>query len=150
MGNIPVPDRGQPLDVEYIYTMAEAINSLATQVSSATSKYTTVDVPESGPKNVRTGDARIVAGYVTINTASSIAANTSVPFQHSLGVGFAYAPVVTATAINRGVSGAQLDVSVVLDSVTSQSVSGQVYFRTAGNFSIDVNILAVGIPSSSS
>jgi len=145
MAKIPVPDRGQPLDVDYIYTLAEAINSLSNDVSSATNKYTTVS-SDSGKHSVRTGDARIVAGSVTINAAQSVSANASIQFRYDLGGGFKYTPVVTATPVNTGSQGNQVDVTVILDSVTTQSVSGQAYFRTSGNFSIDVNIVAVGIP----
>ena len=146
MAKIPLPERGQPLDVEYLYTIATAINSLATQVASATNKYTTVDTPSSGKHVVKTGDARIVGGYANIDAPSSINANTSASFSFSLGEGFKYAPVVTATPINRGATGTQTDVTVVINSVTTQSVNGQVYFRNAGNFSMDVNIIAIGIP----
>ena len=41
MAKVPLPERGQPLDVTYIYQLAETINDLATQVSSATYNYTT-------------------------------------------------------------------------------------------------------------
>ena len=145
MAKVPVPDRGQPLDVDYIYLLAEAINTLSNDITSATNKYTTVS-SDGGTHNVRTGDARIVAGSVTINSAQSVSANSSVQFRYDLGGGFKYTPVVTATPVNTGSQGSQVDVTVIIDSVTTQSVSGQAYFRTSGNLSVDVNIVAVGIP----
>ena len=146
MSKIPLPELGQPLDVEYMYRIASAINSLAEHVSSATSKYTTVHSLDSGKQNVKTGDARIVAGYAVVNAPASISANTSIAFTFSLGEGFKYAPVVTATPINRGATSSLADVSVMISSVTTQSVTGQIYYRTAGSFDMNVNIIAVGIP----
>ena len=43
MAKIPLPERGQPLDVTYIYQLAETINDLSTQLSSATYKTTSID-----------------------------------------------------------------------------------------------------------
>ncbi len=43
MAKVPLPERGQPLDVTYIYQLADALNDVSTQVSSATYNYTTVD-----------------------------------------------------------------------------------------------------------
>lgn len=145
MAKIPVPERGQPLDVEYLYTIATAINSLANQVTSATNKYTTVNTPDSGKQVVKTGDTRIVGGYATVNSGSEISAGTPLAFSFSLGEGFKYAPVVTATPINRK-GASTINASVVIDSVTTQSVNGQVYFGTAGTYTLDVNIIAIGIP----
>ena len=64
MAKIPLPERWQPLDTEYLYQIAVAVNALSEQVTSATNKYTTVHTPDSGKKNVKTGDARIVAGML--------------------------------------------------------------------------------------
>jgi hypothetical protein len=44
MAKIPLPERGQPLDVTYIYQVVDALNSLSTQVSDATYNYTDIDV----------------------------------------------------------------------------------------------------------
>jgi hypothetical protein len=48
MARIPLPERGQPLDVPYIYKLVETVNKLSTEVSSATFNYTTVDTVGSG------------------------------------------------------------------------------------------------------
>lgn len=147
MARIPLPERGQPLDVEYIYSIVEAVNALSVKVSDTTSKTTTVGSGDgSGSHTVRTGDAKIVAGFTTVVTGS-VQSGSSKTFSYSLGGGFKYAPVVTATAVNRGVAGRDTDATVVIDSVTTQSVKGTVYFHSSGNFNMNVNIIAVGIPN---
>ena len=54
MAKIPLPERGQPLDVTYVYQLAEAVNSLATEVSASTYNYATVDTQGSEKANVKT------------------------------------------------------------------------------------------------
>ena len=44
MAKIPLPERGQPLDVTYIYQVVDTLNTLSTQVSDATYNYTDIDV----------------------------------------------------------------------------------------------------------
>ena len=39
MAKIPLPQRGQPLDVTYIYQLTNAINDLSNQFSSVSSNY---------------------------------------------------------------------------------------------------------------
>ena len=66
MAKVPLPERGQPLDVTYIYQLADTINDLSTQVSSATSNYTTVDTVSAGKQSVKTSEARMIGGYVEV------------------------------------------------------------------------------------
>jgi len=56
MAKVPLPERGQPLDVTYIYQLAETVNDLATQVSSATYNYTTINNGISGAQSVKTSE----------------------------------------------------------------------------------------------
>jgi hypothetical protein len=48
MAKVPLPERGQPLDLTYIYQLVDTVNDLSTQVSSATYNYTTVDTISAG------------------------------------------------------------------------------------------------------
>jgi hypothetical protein len=59
MAKIPLPERGQPLDVTYIYQLAETINDLSTQISSATYKTTSIDTISAGKQNIKTSEARL-------------------------------------------------------------------------------------------
>ena len=53
MSKIPLPERGQPLDLSYIYEVAKAVNSLAEDVSPSTYKYVSVDSPMSGMQKLQ-------------------------------------------------------------------------------------------------
>ena len=82
MAKVPLPERGQPLDVTYIYQLADTINDLSTKVSSSTSNLTTVDTVSAGKQNIKTSQAKIVAGYVEIANNSSVLASSEKSFAY--------------------------------------------------------------------
>jgi hypothetical protein len=60
MSRLPTPDRGQPIDVPYLYQVATAINSLADQIDASAERYTTIFNRETGPQDLRTSNARFL------------------------------------------------------------------------------------------
>lgn len=147
MAKIPLPDRGQPLDVTYIYQMANAINEVSNEISSATYNYTTVSTRDAGNQVIQTRAARIIAGYVDIVTSESVTAGTTKPFSFSYPSDFKYPPIATATVVNRGTSDIGDDVTVVIRSITTSRIEGIVKFNSSGQVTTTVNITAVGIPT---
>ncbi len=143
MAKVPLPDRGQPLDLSYIYQLAEAINNLSNQLSPVNAKYTTIDTVASGKQTVRTSDARVVGGFLAITNQTGDEQEFSYTFSD-----FAYAPIVTATPIITDTSNTQAskDTTVILTSVTVNRVDGVVKFNTPGVASIGVNLVIIGIP----
>lgn len=145
MAKVPLPDRGQPLDLSYIYQLADAINNLSNQLSPVNAKYTTIDTETSGKQVVRTSDSRIVGGYVDI--VKKDASNTEEPFSYPYS-DFAYPPIVTATPYVTGsaktTSGK--DTTVVITDITTGRVDGVVKFNTPGEASVRVNLTIIGIP----
>ena len=148
MAILPVPERGQPLDVTYIYQIVKAVNDLSTQASTSVNKYVTVDTPNAGKQSVKTSEARIVGGYVQVTNGVTQTAGSSLSFSYSFPTEFKFAPVVTATAISTGTSTASAsDVTIVLSSITTSSIEGLVKFNISGATSIGVNLIAIGIPN---
>lgn len=147
MSRIPLPERGQPFDVTYVFELAKAVNELATQVSPSTAKYVTVDTVTSGKQNIKASEAKIIGGYVEVANNSTVSAGNEKPFSYSWQTDFKYAPIVTATPINIGNTTAGKDITIVLKSVTTSSVEGIVKYNASGNLSVAVNIIAVGIPN---
>jgi hypothetical protein len=145
MAKVPLPERGQPLDVTYIYQLAEALNDVATQVSSANSKTTTVDSGTAGKQSVKTSEAKIVGGYVEVPSRTVTAASEA-EFSYSYS-DFKYIPIVTATPINVKGTPAGQNVTITLTDVSTTKVSGIVRFNTAGDLTIGVNLIIVGIPN---
>lgn len=149
MAKIPLPDRGQPLDVTYIYQIANSINEISNEISSATYNYTSVLTRDSGNQVIPTRAARVVAAYVDVVSNNSITGGETKSWSHTYSADFKYPPIVTATVVNRGNSGIGDDVTVVITSVTTSRVEGIVKFNAAeaGQVSTTVNLIAVGIPT---
>jgi hypothetical protein len=146
MAKIPLPERGQPIDVSYIYQITNAVNQLSDKVTSTGFNYTTIDTPSSGKVNRKTSEARFIGGTINVEGTSVVAESTK-SFTYPYSGNFKYAPVATATIVNKGLTPAGDDATVVLTSVDANSLSGLVKFRKAGNVSVAVNLIIVGIPN---
>jgi hypothetical protein len=147
MAIISVPERGQPLDVNYLYELAQAINTLSAQVSPSNYKYVTVDTPISGPQSAKASEARIVGGYVSVYNNATVTAGDSTDFAYTFPADFKFAPIVTATPINVGNTLAGKNMSVILKTVTTSKVEGVVRFNQSGDLTVAVNLIVVGIPN---
>jgi hypothetical protein len=147
MAKIPLPERGQPLDVTYIYQLADTINDLSTQVSSATYNYTTIDTVSAGKQSVKTSDTRMIGGFIQVANNSTVSAGNEKTFTYDFPSDFKYAPIATATAVNIGNTPAGQNVTVILKSVTTSRVEGVVRFGASGDLSLNVNLIIIGIPN---
>lgn len=146
MSKIPLPNRGQPLDVNYIYQIADAVNSLAAGSASSSNKYVSLNTVTAGPLEVKISETRVVGGYTEVANNSQVTSGGELPWAISY-TGFKYAPIVTATPINVGNTTAGSDISIVIKGVTTSSAYGVVKFKTGGQVSIGVNVIAIGIPN---
>lgn len=147
MAILPLPERGQPLDVTYVYQIAKSINDLAVQVSPSTYKYVTVDTPNAGKQSVKASEARIIGGYVQVTTSTTQTAGSAQSFAYDFPSEFKFAPVVTATPVNVGNTDAGKDVTVTLKSISTSRVEGTVKFNAGGDTSIGINLVIIGIPN---
>lgn len=147
MAKIPLPERGQPLDVSYIYSLAQAVNDLSNQVSTATYNYTTVDVPGSSPQSLKTSDAKIIAKNILVTNNGTVTAGNETDKLINFDAGFKFPPVVVATPVNQVGTSAGKDVSVVLSNITTTSANATIKFNTSGVLTVYLNIIAVGIPN---
>lgn len=147
MSKIPLPERGQPLDVTYIYELAQVVNELAKEISPATYDYVTVQTLDNGPQNRKITEVRVRAGLEKVASSRSVLAGDQLPFSHSFTGEFRFAPIVTATPINVGQTPAGSNVTVILNDPSTSSVSGFVKFNTSGEVSLNVNLIIVGIPN---
>ena len=147
MAKVPLPDRGQPLDVTYLYQIANALNDAVDTISTATYNYTSIDTKGIGRTDVKNSNAKIYATYVDIISDEPVSANTTRSFTVNFASEFKYPPLVTATPINAGGTIGN-DVFVIINSVTTSTVTGTVRFNSSGQVTnISVNILAIGLPA---
>ena len=148
MAKIPLPERGQPLDVTYISQLAQVVNELSSAMSPANYKYTSIDTPNAGKQNIKSSEARVIGGNVRVVNSGTITAGEEKSFTYSFSGEFKYTPIATATAINMGNTVAGKNVTVVLKSITTSGLEGFVRFNTTGdNVSIDVNLIIIGVPN---
>jgi hypothetical protein len=147
MAKIPTPDRGQPLDVSYIYQMATAINDLASQISSPTYRYTSIDTT-SGPQNTLVTNTKVVAGVIDVySTLTDVSPGLTVDRSYSFNTGeFKYPPIVTATPVLTSKSENGSDLSVTIKQITTSRVDVSVTFFGTGKAALKVNIIAIGLP----
>lgn len=147
MAKVPLPERGQPLDVTYIYQLADALNDVATQVSSATYNYTTIDTLSAGKQNIKTSEARVIGGYVDVYNNATVTAGNEKTFSYDFPSDFKYNPIATASPVNVGNTPAGQDVSVILKSITTSRIEGVVRFGASGDLSVAVHLIIIGIPN---
>jgi hypothetical protein len=147
MSKIPLPERGQPLDVTYIYEMAQAINDLSKEVSPATYDYVTVQTADYGPQNRKATEVRMIGGLIKVASSRSVVAGDQLPFSHSFAGEFRFPPIVTATPVNVGQTPAGANVTLILNDPSTSSVNGFVKFNTSGEVSVNVNLIIIGIPN---
>ena len=147
MAKVPLPERGQPLDVTYIYQLADTLNALSTQVSSATYNYTTIDTTSAGKQSIKTSEARVVGGYVEVANNSTVSAGNEKTFAYDFDINFKYAPIVSATPINIAGTPAGQNVTVVVNKISQSRIEGVVRFNASGDLSLAVHLIAIGIPN---
>lgn len=147
MAKLPLPSRGQPIDVPFIYQMVSSLNQLSDQVSSATYNYTTIDTASAGKQQIKTSEARMIGGSINVASDSTFTGAATRNFTYTFPGDFKYTPIVTATPVNIGKTTAGENVSVILTDITRSSVTGIVKFNVAGNVSVSVNLVIIGIPN---
>jgi hypothetical protein len=147
MSRLPTPDRGQPIDVPYLYQVATAINSLADQIDASAERYTTIYNRESQKQDLRTSNTRFFASTQELYSQTEVRAGDLKEFVFQLE-GFRFPPIAVATPFNSvpGSSTASNDALAVITSITNSEVRGFVRFNSAGNVSLSINIIAIGIP----
>ena len=147
MAKVPLPERGQPLDVPYIYKLVDTINQLSTEVSSATYNYTTIDTVRAGKQSIKTSEVRMIGGFVEVANNSTVTAASEKSFSYDFPSDFKYQPIATATPVNTGNTPAGQNVSVILKTVTTSKLEGVVRFGASGDLSLAVNLIIIGIPN---
>jgi hypothetical protein len=139
MAQIELPDRGQPLDISYLFRIAQEINRVSELVASRISKIKYRDT--STPSQVLTSNIVFYAETQKIVDANlSVQPNAPASFDYS-GI-FKTTPVVTCSVTSiTGVS----NLYPVLSAVTQNSCQVNVFSSaTSGAFSADISIIAIG------
>jgi hypothetical protein len=147
MSRLPTPDRGQPIDVPYIYQMATAINDIADQIDESSEKYTTIYSREALKRDLRTSDVKFYASFFDFPQQLSVTQGQTREFSFDISsLGFEYPPIAVVTPVNTGTSVASNDVTATINSITTSRIDGFVRFNSAGQVDVAVNVIAIGVP----
>lgn len=148
MAKVPIPDRGQPLDLTYISQLAKAVNDLSSTISADINKYTSIDTAEQRSESIKTSEAMIIGGYLTVTNTTPNTSGAEQQFTYPFTQTFGYRPIVTATpfAIGDSATNASKDVTLVLTEVSTDKVTGIITFNQTGLSSVAINLIAIGIP----
>lgn len=145
MARIPTPDRGQPIDVPYIFRLATAVNDLADQIDESSERLTSIFTRESQRQDLRTSDTRFFASFQDLYSQQSVNAGETKEFVFQID-GFKFPPIATVSPINTGTSVTSNDVFAVITSITNSEIRGFVRFNSSGIVSVSVNLIAIGVP----
>ena len=140
---IPLPERGQPIDLAYMYQIAYSINDLSNQLSSNTATSVVnngIDLREDATTN----NLRFYATTVTYQ-AGSVSAGTSRDWSVDFSPSFLYVPVVTATVQNNTSSTAGNNITLVIKNITTGRADGNILYNATGSIDITINVIAVGL-----
>lgn len=147
MARIPLPERGQPLDLSYIYLMAQAINDLAGEGSALTQNNNFIMQGQvGGSKSSKLLKSQTVGAYTTIS-ATSVKSGDEYTSTITFTQPFSSPPIVTATVVNTSDTKSGTDVTLTIKNITATDVTVSAKFGTSGVSTIGVNIIAVGLPS---
>lgn len=146
---LPLPQKGQPFDLAFVYKIVEEINNLWNAVGLRVSSYSSIQTSKGNISSVRSSDVRTVAGFVEVISGAKVAADEEKTFSYPFDRPFKYAPIVTVSIETVGDNKADSArrASAVLTQVRQDGISGVVKFEVPGTASIRVNIIAVGIPA---
>ena len=142
MGRLIVPQRGQPLDVSYVYDIVAAVNELSDRLSSS-GNGTFKIISETGePTSGSINTMAVFAKTYILGTSKDVSAGQQEAF--SITYNFQNTPMVVATPFDSEKTAAGQDVSVVITSVTNTNASFVVRYNTKGVANTKINILAIG------
>jgi|688.fasta_scaffold10032_2 hypothetical protein len=146
MGKLIVPQRGQPLDVSYMYDIVQALNELQDQVGSSIQDVLVVVDETNKSRSTKMNRSAAFGVTAPVITATSVELNKTYPVTVSFEVKFNSKPIVVATPNNIGGTEPGKSANVVITKITNNSAEFLVSFTTAGLATVSLNVLAMGIP----
>jgi hypothetical protein len=139
---LPLPQQGQPLDVNYIYQVAREINSLNNQLMQTKSN----SVIDNGflREEMRTNNVRFYATTQNVQSAQ-VAANSTQSFRVSFDPPFLNTPIVVASIRNSENSTAGDQITLTTKNVSAGGANFNLLYNRAGNVNINIDVIAIGV-----
>lgn len=145
MPQISPPERGQPLDIDYLYEMAEAINDINNQIATTSNAESRIAGSDSTRTDaVKTSAMKIYAVQVPVAAGKvSVGGITNAPVRFPSN--FLYPPIITATPVVQNYKDESKNCIVTIENVTTAGADIILTFtKDANQVDVDVHIIAIG------
>jgi hypothetical protein len=137
---IQYPERGQPLDIDYLYQMAKSINNLNDKMAGSKTLSSIFD--GTSQLSLSTNMIRFYSVQKNLSI-STVAAGRTEDITINFDTAFTKPPVVTCT-IQNNTSSIGNNAIVTVSTITTSNVKLSVLFNKAGAVNITLNVIAVG------
>jgi hypothetical protein len=140
MAAISLPERGQPLDVNYIYELVTQINAINNQLAVRATSTSTVGTDSDTTSNLK------FYAFTKPLTTTNASGNGKESFFFEYP-DFKFPPIVTISIINNTSSEVTPGDNVVatLRKVATSRCDGIVRFNTSGAVNLSISMIAIGI-----
>jgi hypothetical protein len=150
MATIPVPQRGQPIDFNYIYTIVQSLNELSSSIANQ-SKHMNFTHSDGTQESM---DASTMAIDIAHQTVVGTSVSTTKPFTgtYQFKTKFKATPIVTITVVQNNTSAGNDDAIVQITNTSASQVDYQVAFpgaKAKAAASVSVNLIAIGLAQNS-
>jgi hypothetical protein len=145
MSQISPPEKGQPLDIDYLYQIVTTLNAINNKVALSTNATSYVPGNDGASTLVNTGSLQFFARTVPISP-QIVTAGQTIEVDITFDKEFRTLPVIMATPYIRGaVSEANKSIVATVESTTLKKTKILLLCQIAGSVSIDIGVLAIGL-----
>ena len=138
---IQYPERGQPLDIDYLYQMAKSINNLNDKMAGSKTLSSIFD--GTSQVSLSTNMIRFYSVQKVLSI-STVAAGRIEDLTINFDTMFTKPPVVTCTIQNNNASSVGNNAIATISTITTGSVQFKILFNKAGAVDITLNVIAIG------
>lgn len=148
---ISMPQRGQAISYNDLYNIIDNLNDINTKLVATTSASNFIG-PSGATASPKISQAMFAAVYSAVGKpGAKRSINEKEPFTVNFGVTFKNPPVVSVTlqagtseSGDNGNTGAAQNATVVIQKITTTSVSGVVVYNYVGNATNALHVIAIG------
>jgi hypothetical protein len=148
MAILETPAQGTIIDVAYISNIVQQLNKFATDYGSQKNSIVATQ-KHAADTTVATPNLAFSAGKVMVTSDNDNKTKDVIKFTFEFNKSFKYPPTVTLTpqSSSSGLAGNTTNVSAIINEVTTNKVTGTVYFNSeARNVNIYIHVIAIGLP----
>lgn len=145
MSQISPPEKGQPIDVDYLYQIVTTLNAVNNRLALSSNATSYVPGNDGASTLVNTGSLQFFARTIPISPRI-VTAGQTIEVDVTFDKEFRTRPVVMATPfISGAVSEANKSIVATVEATTLKKTKILLLCQIAGSISIDIGVLAIGL-----